>query len=60
MPDRPGLTIRTVIIPVADQERSLAFYRDVLGFEITADRARRHCASARLGASWSHDHQPRS
>jgi catechol 2,3-dioxygenase-like lactoylglutathione lyase family enzyme len=39
MPDRPALAIQTVTIPVADQERSLAFYRDVLGFEVTADTA---------------------
>ena len=29
--------IRTVAIPVADQERSLAFYTAVLGFEKTLD-----------------------
>jgi len=29
--------IRTVAIPVAEQERSLAFYTDVLGFEKTLD-----------------------
>ena len=29
--------IRTVAIPVTDQERSLAFYTDVLGFEKTVD-----------------------
>jgi predicted enzyme related to lactoylglutathione lyase len=39
MPDRPSLTIQTVTIPVADQERALVFYRDVLGFEVTADNA---------------------
>ncbi|MFF1635248.1 VOC family protein [Leifsonia sp. NPDC058248] len=33
----PELTIRTVTIPVADQDRALAFYRDVLGFEVRAD-----------------------
>ncbi|WP_345761754.1 VOC family protein [Diaminobutyricibacter sp. McL0608] len=33
----PSLVIQTVTIPVADQERSLAFYRDVLGFEVRAD-----------------------
>jgi predicted enzyme related to lactoylglutathione lyase len=26
-----------VTLPVADQDRALAFYRDVLGFEVTAD-----------------------
>ena len=35
----PPLTIQTVTIPVADQDRALAFYRDVLGFEVTADNA---------------------
>jgi predicted enzyme related to lactoylglutathione lyase len=29
--------IRTVAIPAADQERSVAFYTDVLGFEKTLD-----------------------
>jgi catechol 2,3-dioxygenase-like lactoylglutathione lyase family enzyme len=29
--------VRTVTVPVANQERSLAFYRDVLGFETTLD-----------------------
>jgi catechol 2,3-dioxygenase-like lactoylglutathione lyase family enzyme len=31
--------IRTVTIPVADQERALAFYTDVLGFEKRLDVA---------------------
>jgi catechol 2,3-dioxygenase-like lactoylglutathione lyase family enzyme len=31
--------IQTVTIPVADQDRSLAFYTDVLGFEVRADNA---------------------
>jgi predicted enzyme related to lactoylglutathione lyase len=29
--------VRTVAVPVADQERSLAFYRDVLGFAVRVD-----------------------
>jgi catechol 2,3-dioxygenase-like lactoylglutathione lyase family enzyme len=33
----PPLSIQTVTIPVADQDRALAFYRDVLGFEVRAD-----------------------
>lgn len=33
------LSIGTVTIPVADQERALRFYRDVLGFEVRADNA---------------------
>jgi len=32
-------SIRTVTIPVADQERALAFYTDVLGFEKRLDVA---------------------
>jgi predicted enzyme related to lactoylglutathione lyase len=39
MTNRPSLTIQTVTIPVADQERALTFYRDVLGFDVTADNA---------------------
>ena len=34
-----SLRIQTVTIPVADQDRALAFYRDVLGFEVTSDNA---------------------
>ena len=33
----PALRIQTVTIPVADQDRALAFYREVLGFEVRAD-----------------------
>ena len=33
----PELIIQTVTIPVADQDRALAFYRDVLGFDVRAD-----------------------
>ena len=37
-PSRIGITdVRTVGIPVADQERSLAFYSGVLGFETRMD-----------------------
>jgi predicted enzyme related to lactoylglutathione lyase len=39
MTSRPSLTINTVTIPVTDQQRALEFYRDVLGFEVTADNA---------------------
>ena len=35
----PAVRIQTITIPVADQERALAFYRDVLGFEVRADAA---------------------
>ena len=31
--DRVG----TVIVPVTDQDRALAFYRDALGFEVRID-----------------------
>ena len=34
-----SVTIQTITIPVADQDRALAFYRDVLGFEVRADNA---------------------
>ena len=33
------MRIQTVTIPVADQDRALAFYQDVLGFEVHADTA---------------------
>jgi catechol 2,3-dioxygenase-like lactoylglutathione lyase family enzyme len=29
--------VRTVAVPVADQDRALAFYRDTLGFEVRMD-----------------------
>ena len=32
-------SIQTITIPVADQERALAFYRDVLQFEVRRDAA---------------------
>jgi catechol 2,3-dioxygenase-like lactoylglutathione lyase family enzyme len=33
-----GITdVQVISVPVSDQERSLAFYRDVLGFEVEAD-----------------------
>jgi len=35
----PALSIKTVTIPVLDQDRALAFYRDVLGFEVLADQS---------------------
>jgi predicted enzyme related to lactoylglutathione lyase len=38
-PSTPAVRIQTVTIPVADQDRALAFYRDVLGFEVRADTA---------------------
>jgi catechol 2,3-dioxygenase-like lactoylglutathione lyase family enzyme len=34
-----AVRIQTVTIPVADQDRALAFYRDVLGFEVRSDSA---------------------
>ncbi|GAB3397878.1 VOC family protein [Humibacter soli] len=39
MTSTPDIRIQTITIPVADQERSLRFYRDVLGFEVRADNA---------------------
>jgi predicted enzyme related to lactoylglutathione lyase len=35
----PTIAIQTITIPVDDQDRALAFYRDVLGFDVTADSA---------------------
>jgi catechol 2,3-dioxygenase-like lactoylglutathione lyase family enzyme len=32
-------SIQTITIPVADQQRALAFYRDTLGFELRQDEA---------------------
>jgi catechol 2,3-dioxygenase-like lactoylglutathione lyase family enzyme len=48
------LSIQTVTIPVADQDRALAFYRDVLGFEVRTDYAsgdQRWIAVAPAGSS---------
>ena len=39
--------IATIGIPVADQDRALAFYRDVLGFEVRVDEP-----LPQLGARW--------
>ena len=30
-------SIQTITVPVSDQDRALAFYRDALGFEVRAD-----------------------
>ena len=44
----PGLIgISTVGIPVVDQDRSLAFYRDVLGFDVRVD-----APVPQLGSRW--------
>jgi catechol 2,3-dioxygenase-like lactoylglutathione lyase family enzyme len=37
MTNASAVRIQTVTIPVADQQRALEFYRDVLGFEVRAD-----------------------
>jgi catechol 2,3-dioxygenase-like lactoylglutathione lyase family enzyme len=38
MADTPSITqIATVIVPVADQEKALAFYTGTLGFEVLRD-----------------------
>ena len=37
MPDQPTIRVATVFLPVADQDRSLAFFRDQLGFEVRSD-----------------------
>jgi catechol 2,3-dioxygenase-like lactoylglutathione lyase family enzyme len=31
--------IANIVVPVADQERAITFYRDILGFELRADFA---------------------
>jgi catechol 2,3-dioxygenase len=43
----PGLTIGAVALTVADLERSIAFYRDALGFQVQTREER----SARIGAT---------
>jgi catechol 2,3-dioxygenase-like lactoylglutathione lyase family enzyme len=44
----PGIVgISTIGIPVADQDRALAFYRDTLGFEVRVD-----APLPQLGARW--------
>jgi catechol 2,3-dioxygenase-like lactoylglutathione lyase family enzyme len=37
VPDQPTMRVATVFLPVADQDRSLAFFRDQLGFEVRSD-----------------------
>lgn len=37
MADQPNIRIATVFLPVADQDRSLAFFRDQLGFDVRSD-----------------------
>ena len=39
MPDQPNIRVATVFLPVADQDRSLAFFRDQLGFDVRQDAA---------------------
>jgi catechol 2,3-dioxygenase len=48
----PGVRIGHVHLKVADLERSLAFYRDVLGFEVTTTRP----GAAFLSAGGYHHH----
>lgn len=52
-PIAPGVSIGHVHLKVADLERAIAFYRDVLGFEVT-DRFARHAAF--LSAGGYHHH----
>ena len=52
-PIAPGVSIGHVHLKVADLERAIAFYRDVLGFEVT-DRFGRHAAF--LSAGGYHHH----
>jgi catechol 2,3-dioxygenase len=49
----PGVRIGHVHLKVADLERSLAFYRDVLGFEVTQQMGRQ---AAFLSAGGYHHH----
>ena len=51
-PIDPGVTIGHVHLKVADLERSIAFYRDVLGFRLTA----RMPSAAFLAAGGYHHH----
>ncbi len=37
MADHPIMRVATVFLPVADQDRSLAFFRDQLGFDVRSD-----------------------
>jgi catechol 2,3-dioxygenase-like lactoylglutathione lyase family enzyme len=46
MPDQPNIRVSTVFLPVADQDRSLAFFRDQLGFDVRQD------ATYGEGARW--------
>jgi catechol 2,3-dioxygenase len=51
-PIDPGVTIGHVHLKVADLERALGFYRDVLGFELT----QRYPGAAFLSAGGYHHH----
>nr|WP_217499102.1 VOC family protein [Leifsonia sp. C5G2] len=47
-PEGPGIVgVGTIGIPVSDQDRALAFYRDVLGFEVRVD-----APLPQLGTRW--------
>jgi len=46
VPDQPNIRVATVFLPVADQDRSLAFFRDQLGFDVRQD------ATFGEGARW--------
>jgi catechol 2,3-dioxygenase-like lactoylglutathione lyase family enzyme len=37
MADQPRMRVATVFLPVADQDRSLAFFRDQFGFDVRSD-----------------------
>jgi catechol 2,3-dioxygenase-like lactoylglutathione lyase family enzyme len=37
MADQPNIRVSTVFLAVADQDRSLAFFRDQLGFDVRSD-----------------------
>ena len=37
MTDQPITSVATVFLPVTDQDRALAFFRDQLGFDVHSD-----------------------
>lgn len=37
MPEQPIKCVSTVFLPVTDQDRSLAFFRDQFGFDVHSD-----------------------
>jgi catechol 2,3-dioxygenase-like lactoylglutathione lyase family enzyme len=54
-PIHPGVPIRHVHLKVADLDRALGFYRDVLGFELTQRLGRSAANVLAWGRRWSID-----